>query len=399
VEGITHSDPNHFSCPVDSYHGFASSAVKLEFKSVIIDGFRPVKQKLETDMMRFTQIAFAVMLLMAGLARAEDDLQVADLGDCQLDSGETISDCKVAYRVLGQLNADESNILVFPTWYGGSTKDLVTYGYVGPGKMADSDTYHVIAIEAFGNGLSSSPSNSTDQRGDSFPVISVRDMVRAQHRLLTEKLGVKHINTVMGASMGGMQVFEWMTTFPGFMDNAVPIEGTPWPTAYDLMLWSAWLDAIDTDKGDADSNTRAAKLLASLDGLTLWTPEYFNGMVEADKFTDFFDGFSSGLRGQDLANRRAQTVAVLSHDISKPFTDFENNAASIIKARTLVVGFDSDHMVNPVPSMQLANMIGAEVLLIEGNCGHMAPNPDCAQAEVANAIHKFLSKELKNGGP
>jgi homoserine O-acetyltransferase len=344
-------------------------------------------------MTRFRQFVFTTMLLLAGLAQAEDDLRVADLGHCQLDSGEAISDCKVAYRVLGKLNADASNILVFPSWYGGSSEDLITYGYVGPGKMADSDKYHVIAIEAFGSGLSSSPSNSASQGGDNFPEISVRDMVRAQHRLLTEKLGFKHINTVMGASMGGMQVFEWMTTFPDFMDNAVPIEGTPWPTAYDLMLWNAWLDAIDSDKGDANSNKRTARLLGALDGLTLWTPGYFNDMVQTDKFTDFFDGFSSGISALNFADRRAQTVAVLNHDISKPFPDFENTAPGIIKARTLVVVFDSDHMVNPGPSMELAKMIDAEVLLVEGNCGHMAPNPDCAQAEVASAIHKFLSND------
>ncbi len=116
-------------------------------------------------------------------------------------------------------------------------------------------------------------------------------------------------------------------------------------------------------------------------------------MVEADKFNDFFDGFAAGLRGQDFANRRAQTVAVLSHDISRPFAQFEINAGSLITAKTLVVGFDNDHMVIPGPSVHLAKLIGAEVLLIEGNCGHMTPNPECTQAEVASAIHKFLAVE------
>jgi len=348
-------------------------------------------KRLETNMKIFAKLTLTGMLLLAGSAQADNELLVADLGECQLDSGEILTECKVAYRVLGELNTDQSNILVFPSWYGGTTKDLIRYGYIGPGKMANSNEYYVIAIEAFANGLSSSPSNSHSQPGNSFPTISIRDMVRAQHRLLTEKLEFVHVSVVMGASMGGMQVFEWMTTYPQFMDYAVPIEGTPWPTAHDLMLWTAWLDAIDTDRGDPVSNARAAKLLTALDGLTLWTPEYFNNMVEADKFNDFFDGFSAGLRGQDFANRRAQTVAVLSHDISRPFAQFEINAGSLIKAKTLVVGFDNDHMVNPGPSLQLAKLIGAEVLLIEGNCGHMTPNPACAQAEVASAIHKFLA--------
>lgn len=333
------------------------------------------------------------LLLLAGLAYAEDELRTADLGVCRLDSGETLKECKVAYRVFGTANSDQSNILVFPTWYGGSTRDLANYGYIGPGKMANSDEYYVIAIEAFGNGLSSSPSNSSSQPGGNFPVISIRDMVRAQHRLLTEKLHIEHINTVMGASMGGMQVFEWMTTFPHFMDHAVPIEGTPWATAYDLMLWSAWLDAIDTDTGDPESKHRAIRLLTALDGLTLWTPVYFNGMVEANKFAEFFEGFSAGLANADLANRRTQTVAALHHDISRPFEQFSNRVGQIIKARTLIIAFETDHMVNPGPSVQLAQMIGAEVRLIKGDCGHMTPNPECAQAEVADEIHRFLATE------
>ena len=337
-----------------------------------------------------TFLVVIILSLLFSTAHADEGLLQADLGDCRLENGQDIKHCVVAYRVLGELKPDRSNIIVFPTWYGGSTSDLVKYGYIGPGKMADTDEYYVIAIEAFGNGISSSPSNSTSQAGKAFPQYSVRDMVHAQYRLLIEKLGINHVFAVMGVSMGGFQVYEWMTTYPGFMDYAVPVEGTPWPTAYDLMLWTAWLDAADTDAGDAESKRRAAMLLAALDGLTLWTPRYFNAMVEAQGFEEYMEGFSASLRGQYLLNRRSQTVAVLNHDISRPFEDFESRAGHIIKAKTLVVVFKSDHMVNPGPSQELAKWIGAETLVLESDCGHMSPNQECVQAEVSAAIHTFL---------
>ena len=341
--------------------------------------------------MKLTTFLVVITLpLLFGTARADEGSLQADLGECRLESGQVIENCVVAYRVIGELKPDRSNVIVFPTWYTGSTSDLVSYGYIGPGKMADTDEYYVIAIEAFGNGISSSPSNSTSQPGNAFPQYNIHDMVHAQYRLLTEKLGIDHVFAVIGVSMGGFQVFEWMTTYPGFMDYAVPVEGTPWPTAYDLMLWTAWLDAADSDAGDAESRRRAAMLLAALDGLTLWTPQHFNGMVEAQGFGEFMDGFSAGLRSQDLLNRRSQTVALLNHDISRPFEDFESRAGHIIKAKTLVVVFNSDHMVNPGPSLELAKRIGAETLVVESDCGHMSPNPECVQAKVTAAIHTFL---------
>jgi homoserine O-acetyltransferase len=342
-------------------------------------------------------LLLSVWQFLPGAARAVEPpvstgLLTADLGECPLENGEIIQDCSLGYRTLGTLNAEKSNIIVFPTWYSGSTQSLVNFGYIGPGKIADTDRYFVIAIEAFGNGISSSPSNSATQGGGAFPEFNIRDMVRAQHRLLTDVLHLDHVMAVVGATMGGFQAFEWATTFPDYMDYVIPIEGTPWPTAYDLMLWNAWLDAADTDNGDPESTRRAAMLLTALDGLTLWTPQHFNGMVEAHDFGEFMEGFSAGLRSQDLHDRRSQTIAVLDHDISRPFDDFKLQARDIIKARTLVVVFNTDHMVNAAPSLELAQWIGAETLVIETDCGHMAPNPECEQQQVAVAVQEFLEQ-------
>jgi len=145
--------------------------------------------------------------------------QVALIGDLILASGETLLDCRIGYRTFGTLTADRSNIVVMLTWFTGTTGDLSEL--VGPGRLVDSSSYYVIAIDALGNGVSSSPSNSTRQPRMHFPKVSVADMVRSQYELLTRVLLIDHVKAVVGASMGGMQAFEWQVAYPSFMDKTV----------------------------------------------------------------------------------------------------------------------------------------------------------------------------------
>ena len=75
------------------------------------------------------------LLLLTGVAQAQT-LQFADLGDFKLGNGEVIRDCRIGYRTLGTLNADKSNIIVFPTWALGTTEQLIST--VGTGKLVDT---------------------------------------------------------------------------------------------------------------------------------------------------------------------------------------------------------------------------------------------------------------------
>lgn len=76
--------------------------------------------------------------------------------------------------------------------------------------MVDPAKWFLIAVDALGDGVSSSPSNSETQHGPAFPAFNTRDMVDAEYRMVTETFGIKHLHAVMGVSMGGMQTFEWM---------------------------------------------------------------------------------------------------------------------------------------------------------------------------------------------
>lgn len=344
-----------------------------------------------TELFRCPLIVVALVLLaVAGRAAAEGELQFAELGDCRLESGGVIMDCRLGYRTLGQYAADRSNVMLVPTWYTGTSGQLIDFGYVGPGRIADTNRFHVILVDAFGNGVSSSPSNSSGQALERFPRFNIRDMVDVQYRLLKEVLGIERVHVTLGVSMGGMQAFEWMVRYPEFMDFAVSIEGSPWPTSYDRLLWTAYIDAAETWDGTPEALARSSALLAKLDALTLWTPQHFVPMVDAEGFGGFMASFDRQLSVGGLFDRKYQTWAVLDHNVAQPFEGDAKSAAGQVRARVLNVVFRHDHMVNPEPAQKFTAMIGGESAVMDTPCGHMGVTRDCAQDEVAAVVNAFL---------
>ncbi len=156
--------------------------------------------------------------------------QMAELGELTLESGETIHDYRQSYVTHGNLRSDKSNLVLACISLTGSHHRLDFL--IGPGKALDTDRFFVVCADPIGNGLSTSPSNSVKQPRMRFPRFLIRDMVNAQHRLLTEVFAVEHAYAVVGASMGGMQALQWAVSFPGFARRIVamtPMAKThPW---------------------------------------------------------------------------------------------------------------------------------------------------------------------------
>ena len=118
------------------------------------------------------------------------DYEIYDLGDVRLQRGATLRDCKLAYKTFGTLNAAKDNVIVYPTWYSGQHYD--NEWLIGEGRALDPNKYFIIIPNMLGNGLSSSPSNTPEPyNGPRFPQVTACDNVRVQHRLVTEKFGIK----------------------------------------------------------------------------------------------------------------------------------------------------------------------------------------------------------------
>ena len=129
-------------------------------------------------------LALFLFISLTTIIFSQGKQQFADIGNFKLENGGEILNCTIGYRTYGKMNADKSNIIIFPTWFGGTTKGLE--GLIGPGKIADSTKFYIISLDALGDGVSSSPSNSKKQPNNSFPLFTVRDMVNSQHLLLTK---------------------------------------------------------------------------------------------------------------------------------------------------------------------------------------------------------------------
>jgi len=314
-----------------------------------------------------------------------DPPQLGEIGDLMLESGETIKGCRVEYRTLGAANGDQSNVVVWATWFSGTTKDLVEL--VGPGKLVDSTKYRVVLVGALSNGESSSPSNSPGQPRLRFPVVTIRDMVNSQHRLLTQVLGLSHVRAVMGISMGGMQTFQWGLSYPLFMDRLIPIVGSPRLAPYDLLLWRASLEAVQQNPAYQDGNYREQPVLSvvqELAELNLTTPAEVNRRQTRE--AELTQKLSPPRF--DANDRVRQLQAMMSHDVSTPFGGSLETAAKAVKAELLVVVNEHDAMVTPGPALEFAKLAGAPTLVLQGDCGHKAPS--CEEATVGKRIAEFL---------
>jgi homoserine O-acetyltransferase len=120
--------------------------------------------------------------------------------------------------------------------------------FVGEGRALDPSRYFIILPGQFGNGFSSSPSNTPppDDRG-AFPHIMIGDDVRAQHRLVTEHLGIGELQLVLGWSMGAEQTYEWAVRYPDMVKRAAPFGGTAKTTPHCFMFVRMHEDAIKSD--------------------------------------------------------------------------------------------------------------------------------------------------------
>jgi homoserine O-acetyltransferase/O-succinyltransferase len=186
----------------------------------------------------------------ADLAVSEGDHVVRDF---RFASGEALPELRLHYRTLGQPARDAAgvvrNAVLLLHGTGGSGAQFLAPQFAaemfGPGQPLDAATHYVILPDGIGHGGSSKPSDGLRQR---FPKYGYADMVALQHRLLTEGLGVTHLQLLLGTSMGCMHGWMWGYTHPAFMDALVPLACAPTAVVGRNRAWrKALMDSIRDD--------------------------------------------------------------------------------------------------------------------------------------------------------
>jgi homoserine O-acetyltransferase len=190
-------------------------------------------------------LAFALLIPARALA-ADGDRSAFVIENFKTESGAVLPKATIMYATYGKLNAARDNAILLPSHYMADS-----HGYewlIGPGKALDPAKYFLVATELFGNGKSSSPSNTPEPfHGPRFPVMTIRDNVEATHRLLGETFGIAHLKAVVGFSMGGQQAFQWAVSHPTFADRIVVTSATAKTYPHGYVRLEGQIAAIDAD--------------------------------------------------------------------------------------------------------------------------------------------------------
>jgi homoserine O-acetyltransferase len=169
------------------------------------------------------------------------------------ESGAKLPDVKIVYATYGHLDAARDNAVLVPSHY---MADHHGYDWlIGPGQALDTARHFVIATEMFGNGHSSSPSNTLEPfHGPRFPAVTIRDNVHVVHRLLVDSLHLTHLEAIVGFSMGAEQAFQWAVSYPDFADRIVATSGTAKCYPHGVVRLEGQIAALTADAAFQDGD-------------------------------------------------------------------------------------------------------------------------------------------------
>jgi homoserine O-acetyltransferase len=286
----------------------------------------------------------------------------------------------LGYRTFGNLNEDKSNVVLWTTWFTGTTADIVNYDVLN--STMDTTGLYIIAVDALTDGVSSSPSNSVN-----FPAVTIRDMVNSQYQLLTEYLSINHIKAVMGYSMGGIQALEWSIAYPQFMDKVISIAGTPKLSFYDLLLWNTQIKLIENAGNDPQKLSFAMERVMDIFTMNLYTPSFYASTQNPDNLANYMaDQYKNqNMKPEDYL---AGLQAIVKQNLYIDSNAKVINLKEVIKSKILLIAGKQDHMVNPTGSITLAKELNAQLLILESNCGHVSIF--CEAEKIKNVVKDFL---------
>jgi len=218
--------------------------------------------EMRTAMVWKRVVLLGLVLACVGVVRAQEKLEpvqhVFVIKNFKTESGVVLPEAKIVYGTYGTLDAAGDNAVLLPSHYMAEMHGygfLIGEGGIAKGKALDPTKLFLITSELFGNGRSSSPSNTPEPfHGPRFPVMTIRDNVNAVHQMLTEQLGVKHLRAVMGFSMGAQQAFQWAVSYPDFMDRIVATSGTAKTYGHGIVRDEGQIAAITADENFKGGN-------------------------------------------------------------------------------------------------------------------------------------------------
>ena len=254
--------------------------------------------------------------------------------DFRFHTGEVLPELRLHYTTLGS-PANPAVLILHGTTGNGRALLSPAFGneLFGPGQPLDAAKYYVILPDAIGHGRSSKPSDGLRAK---YPRYNYNDMVDAQHRLVTEGLGVRHLRLVLGNSMGGMHTWLWGVKYPDFMDALVPMASMPIEMSGRNLIMRRLI--VESIRRDPD-----------------WMEGNYTGQPRSAQFAAVFYTFATNGGNQGLhkvAGTRENAEALLNQRLAAPFPADANDT---------LYHWDSSRDYNPSPMLE---KIGATLLAI-----------------------------------
>ena len=312
-----------------------------------------------------------------------DDYEVFDLGDFELLSGEVLRSAKLAYKTHGALNGARDNVIVFPTWYAGRHTD--NEALIGEDSALDPSRYFIVVANQFGNGLSSSPSNTpSPQDRMRFPLVTPYDNVRAQYRLLTERYRVERIALAVGFSMSGQQAFHFGALYPERVERIAPICGSAKTSVHNFVFLEGIKAALTADcawqegeyKSPPVSGIRAfSRVYTGWFASQSFFREGLHTVFGGDGVEGIFSMAEQAFGSFDANDLLAMVATWQSADIGAHPRFGGDLAAALaaIRARAFVMPSRTDLYFPPEDNeIEVDQMPNAELRVIPSIWGHMA---------------------------
>lgn len=333
----------------------------------------------------------------------------------KLESGESLSRFKLAYQTFGSINADQSNVVwVVHALTGNSDPTEWWPGIVGNGNVINPEEHFIVCANSLGSNYGST--NPLDIDPDSgqkyyhnFPTLTNRDIVKAFIKLRIH-LGIKKINTIVGASLGGQQALEWAIIEPKSILNLILIATNAKHSPFGIAFNESQRLAIEADqtwkenKDDAGKfGIRAARAIALL---SYRTSLGYNMTQKDDE--EKIDGFRASsyqrYQGEKLEKRFNSfsywllTKVMDSHNVGRKREGIKL-ALQRITAKTVIIGIDSDVLFPSTEQKMIAKFIkSAEYYEINSNLGHdgfLTESGRVGEIIEASINHKPLKQYLQ----
>ena len=329
------------------------------------------------------------------------------LGDLKLQRGMMLRDARIVYTTYGRLNADKSNVIVYPTSYSAQHTD--TEWLIAPDGILDPTRWFIVIPNMFGNGLSSSPSNTgmPYDRGR-YPGVTAWDNVMAQRRLLAEVFGIERVALVYGWSMGGQQAYHWGALFPDMVERVAVVCGSAKTAPHNVVFLEGVKAALTADPAWRDGwfwehplrGLRAMGRVYAGWALSqaFYREEVWRGLGYPSLEDFLVASWEGNFRRRDANDLLAQLWTWQHADISdnELYAGDLPRALAAIRARTLIMPGATDLYFTVADNeRELVHLRNAELRPVPSIWGHRAGNPVQSPTDAAflrDAVRALLAE-------